>query len=781
MIKKLGMDFLSPFRALDLTDEQGYFCTKILCDLGADVIRVERPDVKRDFWWWAYNSEKKLIHLDVEKEREKVIELAREVDFLVESFPPGTLDRLGLGYSRLKSINPRLIVTSITPFGQTGPYGGYLASDLELMAMSGVMYVLGDPDRPPVRIGFPQAYLIASAEAAVGSLIAHAWREMTGEGQKVDVSAQESLITVIMHAPYFWKWEQNRQKRTGPYRFGVNGAMFLHPMIWKCRDGHISYMLQGGMQGAHSNRGLLKHMELEGDVPDFVREIKWETYELIKTAREELARVWEPFARFFNRHTTREIYQIALKERVQLFPANTARDILEDEQLHARGFWQEQKIPGLDKELKVPGPFARISFPPDGGKVWKGEEEKENQTGLPFEGVKVADFSWVAAAPWITQWLAQYGAEVIKVETNTRPDATRYSGPFKESRRGIDRSSQFLVFNGSKKSITLNLNHPEGRKVARRLVAWADVVVESFSPGKMKEWGLGYEELQEINPRMIMLSSSMMGATGPYAAQPGLGLQLTSLAGFTYVTGWPDRDPVYIWGAYTDVLASRLGGAVMFAALDHRRRTGQGCYIDVSQFEGSLHFISPLLLEYQATGDLGQRKGNRSPIASPHGVFPCQGEDRWVAISIWNDSEWQTFCETLGKPGWSQDPKFAVFEGRKKNEDELEKHIAAWTIQFTSEEVMNRLQKAGLRSGAVQDCSDLYRDPQIRHRKHFVPVVHPEVGEYDYFCSGFRLEKIPMVVKHAPCMGEHNEYVYKQVMGMGDEEFAAYLHSGVLK
>ena len=781
MIKKPGMGFLSPFRALDLTDEQGYFCTKILCDLGADVIRVERPNVKRDFWWWAYNSKKKLVSLDIEREREKVLDLAREADFLIESFPPGYLDRIGLGYGILKALNPRLIWTSITPFGQTGPYQGYVASDLELMAMSGVMYLIGDPDRPPVRIGFPQAYQIACAEAAVGSLIAHYWRGFTEEGQHVDVSIQESLMAVIMHAPYFWKWDGNKQERTGPYRFGVNGAMYLHPMIWRCKDGHIAFMMQGGMQGAHNNYSLLKHMIVEGDVPDFVREIKWETYELINVPREELSKVWEVFARFFNRHTTREIYQIALKERIQLFPVNTVQDILEDEQLRARRFWQEEKIPGLERTVKAPGPFARISFGPGGRKIGEPEEGRPKAARLPFEGLKVADFSWVAAAPWITQWLAEYGAEVIKVESTTRPDATRYSGPFKDNRRGIDRSCQFLVFNGGKKSITLNLNHPDGREIARRLVAWADVVVESFSPGKMKKWGLGYGALREINPHLIMLSSSMLGATGPHAAQPGLGLQLTSLAGFTYLTGWPDRDPLYIWGAYTDVLASRLGGAVLLAALDHRRRTGKGCDIDVSQFEGGLQFISPLILEYQAIGNLGQRMGNRSPVASPHGVFPCQGKDRWVAISIFDESEWQTFCEAIGHPEWSQDPRFTTFERRKKNEGELEKQIADWTIQFVPEEVMNRLQKAGIRSGAVQDCSDLYRDPQINHRKHFVPVVHPEVGEYDYFCSGFRLEKIPPVIHYAPCIGEHNKWVYQQLIGMSGEELATYLNSGALK
>lgn len=783
MDKKAGkVSLLSSFDVLDLADEKGYFCSKILSDLGAEVTRVEKPDVKRDFWWRAYNSDKRLVHLDIERERGRVLELAREADFVVESFPPGYLDRLGLGYTALREVNPKLIVTSITPFGQTGPFKDLKASDLELMAMSGVMYLLGDSDRPPVRLGFPQSYLIASADAAVGTLLAHYWRGISGEGQQVDVSVQESLFAVLMHAPYFWKWQGENPKRTGRYRLGVTGAMFLHPLIWKCQDGHIAYMLQGGKQGAHSNRTLAKYIEMEGDLPDLVRQIDWDTLDLAKTTPEQLAKVWEPFARFFSRHTCRELYQLALRERIQLFPVNTVKQILEDEQLNARRFWQKRKVPDLGRTLKFPGPFARFFLPSLSAEAVKaGEMNREKQRGSPFGGLKVADFSWIATAPWITKWLAGYGAEVIKIESTTRPDATRVAGPYKDNQPGLNRSAQFLVWNGGKRSITLNLHHPEGVELARHLVGWADVVFESFSPGKMQEWGLGYDELRKINPRIIMLSASMMGATGPHAAQPGLGLQLTSLAGFTYLTGWADRDPVFIWGAYTDVLASRLGGAAFVAALDYRRRTGKGCYIDLSQYEASLQFLAPLILEYQATGYLGSRMGNRSLVASPHSVFPCRGEDRWCAISVFNDWEWQALCKALGMPGWAEEPKFATFGSRKQNEDELEERIADWTARFSPEEVMARLQKAGVKAGVVQNCSDLYHDPQLSHRKHFIPVDHPELGEYDYFCPGFRLEKVPMRAGRIPSIGEHNEYVCTGILGLSDEEFVTQLSSGALE
>ena len=346
------MDFLlKSFRVLDITDDKGYFCAKLLGDLGAEVIRLEKPGTKRDYWWWAYNINKRLVDVDIEKEPERVLELAREADFIIESFPPGYLEHLGLGYTDLSKVNPRLIVTSITPFGQTGPYKDFKASDLELMALSGVMNLLGDSDRPPVRLGFPQSYLIASADAAVGTLVAHYYREIYGKGQQVDVSAQESLFDVLMHGPYFLKWQGINPERTGGYRLGLSGAMFLHPLIWKCREGHIAYMLQGGKLGAYSNRTIANHIDTEGYLPDFIRELDWDNFDLAKTTPDYMAKIWETFARFFSQYTSQELFQLALKERLQLFPVSTINETLEDEQLNARVFWQKQDIPELSRNF----------------------------------------------------------------------------------------------------------------------------------------------------------------------------------------------------------------------------------------------------------------------------------------------------------------------------------------------------------------------------------------------------------------------------------------------
>ena len=330
----------------------------------------------------------------------------------------------------------------------------------------------------------------------MGTLVAHHWRGKTGEGQHVDDSAQESVSAALLQARFFWAWFRKNPVRAGLYRFGVNGAMFLHPMIWKCKDGHVGFMVQSGFQSVRSNNGLMKYMVAEGDVPDFVANIKWGEYHFLTKTEEEVTKIWEVFARFFMRHTRKEIYEIALKEKVQLFPVNTVADILQDEQLAYRGFWRERRGPD-GKRLKFPGPFARVTWPP----VQVAQErEKSPQDTSPFGGIRVADFSWVAAAPWATQWLAEFGAEVIKIESNLRIDGTRQTGPFKGNKPHPDLSGNYYVHNGCKKSITLNLNDPKGQEIARNLVAQSDMTVESFSPGKMQEWGLSFDELRKVNP-----------------------------------------------------------------------------------------------------------------------------------------------------------------------------------------------------------------------------------------------------------------------------------------
>ncbi len=331
-----------------------------------------------------------------------------------------------------------------------------------------------------------------------------------------------------------------------------------------------------------------------------------------------------------------------------------------------------------------------------------------------FEGVKVADFTWAIAGPFTTKYLADHGAEVIHIESIRHIDVLRVAPPYKDRQPGVNRSAYGANPHRNKYGIALNLSLPKGIEVAKRIIRWADIVAENFVPGTMKKWGLDYEELKMINPSVIMTSLSNQGQTGPYADHSGIGYQLTALAGFGHITGWPDRGPTVPYGAYTDYIAPRFAATALIAALDYRRRTGKGQYLDLSQYEAAIHFLSPLVLDFTVNKRVAGRPGNRCSYAAPHGVYPCCGDDRWCAIAVFSDEDWQGFCRALGNPDWIQAPRFATLKDRKEHEDELDSLIAEWTSGFSAHEVMTKMQEAGVAAGVVNNCEDLFEDPDSK-------------------------------------------------------------------
>ena len=289
-----------------------------------------------------------------------------------------------------------------------------------------------------------------------------------------------------------------------------------------------------------------------------------------------------------------------------------------------------------------------------------------------LEGVKVLDFCWVAIGPMTTRYLSDFGATVVRVESIHRVDTLRTATPHKDGVPGINRSGYFANYNGGKRSIALNMSQPRARELAKELARWADVVTENFTPGIMERWGLGYDALREINPGVIMFSASMQGRGGPYSNHPGFGPVLTALSSHTHLTGWPDRTPTSPYGAYTDFLLPHLTVAAITAALDKRRRTGEGCHLDFSQLEGSLYFVAPPLMDYAANGRVQTRRGNEHPTSVPHNAYRCAGDDRWCAIACTNDDEWRSLCSLMGQPSLASDGRFATAEARKRNEEVLD-------------------------------------------------------------------------------------------------------------
>jgi benzylsuccinate CoA-transferase BbsF subunit len=400
-----------------------------------------------------------------------------------------------------------------------------------------------------------------------------------------------------------------------------------------------------------------------------------------------------------------------------------------------------------------------------------------------FEGVKIADFTWLGVGPIAMKFMANLGATVVHIESNTRPDITRVSFPYKDFQAGINRSGFFALYNDGKYGISLNLKMPQAQQVARRLVHdWADVVADAHLPGIMEKWGLDYEALRRERPDLIHVATALQGKTGPYSAMPGHGIVGVSLAGFSEITGWPDREPAVPSGALSDFITFPHMVTILIAALIHRRKTGEGQYIELSQLETSLQFLAPPIMDYMVNGRVMTRAGNRSTSAAPHAVYRCRGEgEKWCAIAVTTDDEWRRFCDVIGDPEWTKSPKFATLLGRKEHEDELNDLVEQWTIDRTPGEVMTLLQEAGVPAGLVEGGEDLVADPQLNHRGTWVTLEHTEIGPHIYEAPPFKLSKTPPELKMpAPCLGEHNEYILKDVLGMSDDEVAELLIAGAL-
>ncbi len=399
-----------------------------------------------------------------------------------------------------------------------------------------------------------------------------------------------------------------------------------------------------------------------------------------------------------------------------------------------------------------------------------------------LEGINVLDFTWAGAGPYATKFLADFGARVIKVESKKHPDLGRMTPPFAHNVRHPDGGALFIHTNTSKLSITLDLQHPKGVEIARKIAGIADIVVENFTPGVMSRLKLTYDELRKVKPDIIMASSSIYGQTGPKASFSGFGNTGSAISGHYMLTGWPDREPVSPGVAYADVVQPVFTIISILAALEYRRRTGKGQYIDSAQVETMVQFISPAMVDCFANGEVETRMGNRSSYAAPHGVFPCKGEDRWCAIAVFEESEWRHLCQAMGNPEWSRNPKFGTLVSRKKHEDELESLIGQWTKNYDRHDLMTMLQEAGVPAGAVQDGADLVDgDPHLQARRSFVKLTHPVAGERNHPTQPVKLSENPSYIRTSPCLGEHNGYVYKELLGLSDDEYCMMEREGVFE
>lgn len=812
---------LESLRVLDLCDHRGVFAGYLLAHLGADVLAVEPPggsstrfvppfagtsDVgtSGSLWWWAYGRGKRSCMLDVNvaKDRAHILALAGDADVVLESFAPGHLEALGLDAATLMQLNPTLVVASITPFGSTGPKASWPATDLTVWAASGTHSLAGDEDRAPVRISVPQAFLHAGADAAGAVLIALYERQRSGRGQLIDISAQQSsqqaALSTMLAVP----------NRGTPIRRMAGGLQAHTPirLTWPCIDGFVAITLLFGSAFREPNKRLFRWMHANGGIGAVDAEVDWSTYmyEVFIGQRDpsEYLRLCGEIEAFTSVRTQAWLVEEGIAAGAYIAPTNTIPELLAESHFHDRGFWDTVARPDGDGSLLHPGAVAKLSVTPlapvgnapePGPAQWlktsigpldmrTGQVDFTKLRRPALDSIKVLDFMWVFAGPLFTRVLADHGATVVRVESATRICPARPGGPFVDDVAGLHNGAAFLTFNAGKHSITVDPSHAVGRELILRLVRWADVVTESFSPKAMKGWGLDFATLRQHNPGLIMVSSCLMGHSGPRSMMPGYGNMAAAFSGYYDLTGWPDRSPAGPYLAYTDAVSPRFMVALTMAALLHRERTGEGQHIDCSQAEASLHFLTPALLDLQVNHHTWTRMGNRDLQHAPHGVYPSLGVDRWVAIACVSDDAWVQLCRVAGLNHLVHNPQLATAAQRLLRQDDLDAALSAWTSTLSAEAVQAALIEAGVAAHVVQGSADCFADEQLLHRNHYVRVPHPDHGEVYVENTRWSMSETPGHVAWAgPTIGQHNEQVLVELLGLSDDELVEALVSGGLE
>jgi crotonobetainyl-CoA:carnitine CoA-transferase CaiB-like acyl-CoA transferase len=409
----------------------------------------------------------------------------------------------------------------------------------------------------------------------------------------------------------------------------------------------------------------------------------------------------------------------------------------------------------------------------------------------PLEGVKVADFSWFGAGPICALHFASMGATVIRIESETHIDSLRTIAPMAKGKTSYNASGYFNNFNAGKYDLTLCLNTDEGRGVARKVVEWADVFLTNITPRVIERWGLTYDKISEWNPKIIAAYQPMQGYDGPHKDFLGFGAVLTPITGYSYLSGFPNRLPIGVGTNYPDYVINPGHTMVaILAALHYRRRTGKGQHIECAQLESSVAPLGPAIFDYTANGVVENRAGNHIEYAAPHNAFKCKPltdagrplDERWLAITCFSEDEWQALVAVMGSPEWARDPKFATFQGRKQNEDELDANINAWTADKDAYELMAELQSRGVPAGVVQSAREILDyDEHVKARGYYEYLDHAETGRAAYDGPPFKLSKTPGGHAFpAPLLGEHTEYVCKEILGLKDEEITELMVAGAL-
>lgn len=767
-------------RVLDLsTGIAGGYCTKLLGDAGADVVKLEPPGgdpLRRrsasgapvdavagaPLFQFLHGGHRSTV---VDLHRTEGLELARRLaataDLVVESFVPGEIERLGLGIDALHAHNPATSLVSISAFGRGGPWSTRPATEFTLQSWCGSLDNRGIPGQTPVGAGGDIGdYMAASAAAAAG---AAAWlaARASGRGQHVDVSTFETmLLSFVSYQPIF------AQFAPGPYPRTLE-----IPSIEPCADGWVGFCTITRQQWS--------------DLTVLIGRPEWGEDRTLAFADSRMARIDEirgGIAEWTTKRTVAEVVEQASLFRIPVAPVGNGRTVLETDQFVERGVFVEHpggfKAPrrpyrlGAQPDL-APRPAPRLDEHAAEIAAEAAAGDDRPRPGAPaaavaprpLEGLRVVAFVAFWAGPFVGNHLAALGADVIKIESIQRPDGMRFGGGVKlDHPQMYEFSGVSHGANVGLRAITLDLDRPEGRELAAKLVQTADVVVDNFSPRVLDRWGFDEAALKALKPDMIIARMPAFGLDGPWRERGGFAMTVEQASGLAWRTGWPDGQPLVPRGA-CDVLGGLHTVLAILAALEHRRRTGEGTLVESTLAEAALNIAAEQTIEWTANGMLLEREGNRSFERAPQGVYPCTDDDRYVVLSVATDEQWRRLRALLGEPGWATDPALDTLEGRQAAHDRIDEEITGWLADQGCEAAAERLCDGGVPAAPTLQARSLNHLPQIWARGWFEAMDHPVAGRVLYESLPVTFSAIPRPIyrRPAPTLGEHNAEVLTEL------------------
>lgn len=811
-----GTPPLSGYRVVDLSSGiGGAYCTKLLVDAGATVVKLEPPEGDALRRWTASGHELAehedgaLFQFLSAGKRSATIDpnnpadIARAHAVLVEAdavvWSPGSrlAEHHELTPSALRAAVPEAVVTAITPFGLTGPWAGRPSSDLVLQALTGGPAIRGLPGHPPVSSGGQPSEWVAGAYAALGTLAARYRALTSGTGELLDVSMLEALLLTQDLHPVAYFSVAGR-----PWRDGKSPNI---PGIEPTADGYIG-LAAVTAQMWHDFCVLIDRPDWAADESLYLYKARWARWAELVAAIREATRV----------HTSAELMERATNLRLPVAPIGNGATVPYFDHFAERGDFVRNPTGGFLQPV-VPyrlsggaasrpfGPSPRLGElaldQPSARSIWPDREVATVPTAagagvtpgapdnsLPFRGLRVLEFTAFWAGPLAGHFFAMLGADVIHVESLAHIDGLRG-----RTLRAVgddmwwEWAPQFMGPNTNKRGLTLDMRRDGGREIARRLVSRCDVVLDNFSPRVLEQWGLTYDSLRRERSDLVMVRMPAFGLTGPWRDRVGFAYTMEQVSGLAWVTGEPDEPPLTPNGI-CDVVAGAQAAFATLLGLEHRRRTGKGMLIEMPMVGSALNIAAEQVIERSAYGILLQRMGNRSPAAAPQNIYRCAGIDtagrgeRWVAIAVSNDAQWVALRRAFGDPAWTRDERLTTAGGRHAAHDIIDAELAAWCASRSASEVGELLCAAGVPAAAVVLPHETRLNPQLQARGFFERLTHPVTGPVLHeghpvrFSGGpDRFHRTP-----APTLGQHNREILSSLLSMTESEIAALEADGII-